>query len=240
MFDVVIILSAQLAGRDVEKPARRRSAAISARMLQPPSANVTGWGAASGGGASPEATARRAALQAAQRVRFNHPLFGISWMFCMMCWRRGARRCRPPSGCIYGPRTLSKVRMSCKLGLVERASHSCWAVCIQSPHAQAMAEPVYVASRSPGMLVVVAVNVQSFLALTLRRQRQQSGSRCWQPAWPAPLPGSRSSRKARRPSRRRGSSAWRRRRCTAAVVVWWTTALWLRPLPALTAQPAPA
>lgn len=116
--------------------------------------------------------------------------------------------------------------MSCKLGLVERASHSCWAVCIQSPHAQAMAEPVSVATRSPGMLVVSAFYVESFLALTLRRQRQRRGSRCWQPAWPAPLPGSRSSRKALRRSRRSGSSAWRR--CTAAVVVWWTTALWLR------------
>ncbi len=106
MFDVVIILSAQLAGRDVEKPPKRRSAAISARMLQPPSANVTGWGAASGGGANLEAIARRAALQAAQRVRFDRPLYGINWMFCMTYLRRGARRCRPPSGCMYAPPTL--------------------------------------------------------------------------------------------------------------------------------------
>lgn len=65
-------LIAQLAagvGKDVAKPPKRRSAAISDRMLQPPSANVTARGAAGGAGTGPEAAARRASLLAAQRVR---------------------------------------------------------------------------------------------------------------------------------------------------------------------------
>lgn len=53
-------------GAELEKPANRRSAAISDRMLQPPSANVTRAGATATAG--PEAAARHAALQAARQA----------------------------------------------------------------------------------------------------------------------------------------------------------------------------